>query len=164
MLLTFIKKLKNFFTKGNSKSSNLLNSKESNTLIPLFNSPQQLQTKEQLNADELKYLMETQKVMILDVRTPKEFKLYHINGAYNLPIGDLSYEKLVDLKQAKGFNGNIVVTYCNAGGRGGKSFTLLKNQQLSQTKDNNSSLNEQLQIKNLTHGINEWINKGNLYN
>ncbi len=53
-----------------------------------------------------------QGALLLDVRTPAEFSSGHIEGAINIPIGDLK-SRLNELDQA---NAGIVV-YCQSGGR-----------------------------------------------
>ncbi|MDR0484463.1 MAG: rhodanese-like domain-containing protein [Alphaproteobacteria bacterium] len=109
-------------------------------------------TEEQLSAESLKNLIENSKIKVipLDVRSYAEYNGYHIEGALHIHIVDLSIESLQAALNLQPQEKAIVVTYCNAGGRGGRSFSLLKEQ------NNNSNI----QIKNLTHGINEWINKG----
>jgi rhodanese-related sulfurtransferase len=109
--------------------------------------------KEQLSAINFKELMEQDdiKVFPLDVRSQPEYNRYHIKGSLNIHIENLSIEVLEKtLNLDKSEEKIIVVTYCNAGGRGGRSFSLLKEQ----------NTNPNIIIKNLQHGINEWILAG----
>lgn len=108
--------------------------------------------KEQITAEDLKDLIDHSKIKVfpLDVRSDLEYNRYHIKGSLHINIEELSIEAL---EKALNLNKNekaIVVTYCNAGGRGGRSFTLL----------NSQNSNPNIIIKNLKHGINEWIDAG----
>lgn len=106
--------------------------------------------KEQISAEELKQLMAEYTVIVLDVRTKEEYFSYHIKNAINLPYQSLSYSVLKEHLKVYNADFIIVVTYCNSGGRGGKSFTLL----------HSANDDSKILVKNLTHGINEWIDKG----
>ncbi|MCL2567590.1 MAG: rhodanese-like domain-containing protein [Alphaproteobacteria bacterium] len=106
----------------------------------------------QLSAQQLKDLMENSKIKVipLDVRSKIEYDRYHIKGALNIHIVDLSMQSLQKALNLKENEKIIIVTYCNAGGRGGRSFSFLTNE----------NTNENIQIKNLTNGINQWIDNG----
>ena len=111
--------------------------------------------KENLSALELNELILNNKVAIIDVRSLEEFNYYHINKAYNININELSLNKVLNVLQSNKDESKIIITYCNAGGRGGRAFTLLKEQ--NQQSD---YLKYGLCIKNLQYGINEWISLG----
>lgn len=116
----------------------------------MLNKNDELLKKEQISAEELQQLMEKYTVIVLDVRTKEEYFNYHIKNAINLPYQTLTDTSLTEHIKIHNAEFVIVVTYCNSGGRGGKSFTLF-----SKSNDNPKIL-----VKNLTHGINEWIDKG----
>ncbi|MDR2007754.1 MAG: rhodanese-like domain-containing protein [Alphaproteobacteria bacterium] len=109
-------------------------------------------SQDQISARELQNLMETSKIKVipLDVRSDVEYNRYHIRSALHIHIVDLSIESLEKALSLKDGEQVIVITYCNAGGRGGRSFSLLKSQ----------NTNKNIQVKNLTHGINQWIEAG----
>ena len=61
--------------------------------------------------------------VIIDVRTPNEFRSGHVEGAINLPIDDLtesSIDKIVRKDQP-------VVLYCKSGGRSKTAANRLRN-------------------------------------
>ena len=112
-----------------------------------------LNSTEQLTPKETKLLIDNYGAVALDVRTEKEFQFYHIKGALHIPIDELSVETLtskLNMENLGDIGKKIIITYCNAGGRGGRSFLLLKN----------SNNNDKLLIKNLQHGVNAWIQSG----
>lgn len=62
-----------------------------------------------------------QSAVILDVRSPAEFKQGHIKGALNMPLNEL--EKLV----SKIKKDSIVITCCASGMRSASAKNILKN-------------------------------------
>ena len=72
-----------------------------------------------------KLLQENKKVVVLDVRTPKEFAAGHIAGATNLNFNDADFEKkLMALDKARPY-----LVHCAVGGRSAKARELMKTQQ-----------------------------------
>jgi len=66
--------------------------------------------------------MANDKGQVIDVRTPKEFKAGHIEGAQNLHVYDKDFEQRVDkLKKDE-----PVYVYCKAGGRSAEAVDILK--------------------------------------
>lgn len=66
-------------------------------------------------------LINRERATVIDVREPDEFKAAHINGAKNIPLGDLA--------GAKGLPGNKtlpVVVVCASGVRSAKAASQLK--------------------------------------
>lgn len=62
------------------------------------------------------------KGQIIDVRTPKEYKSGHIEGAVNMHIYDKDFEQRVDtLKKDE-----PVYVYCKVGGRSAEAVEILK--------------------------------------
>lgn len=59
--------------------------------------------------------------IILDVRTPEEFKNGHINGSVNIPVQILQ-GKIADLKK----KGKPVVAVCRSGARSGMAVGVLR--------------------------------------
>ena len=112
-----------------------------------------LNSNEQLTPEEAKLLIDNYNSVVVDVRTEKEYQFYHIQGALHIPINDLSIDVLIaklNMNNLGELQKKIVITYCNAGGRGGRAFILLKE----------SNKHDTLLIKNLQHGINAWIQSG----
>lgn len=108
--------------------------------------------KEQITAEDLKNLMDNSdfKIIPLDVRSDLEYNRYHIKGALHINIENLSIEALEKALNLQSGEKAVIATYCNSGGRGGRSFNLLKEQ----------NTNSNIFIKNLQKGINSWIDAG----
>jgi rhodanese-related sulfurtransferase len=120
----------------------------------------------QLSANEVFNLMQNKNntVFIIDVRAKIEFDNYHIENAINIHISEVNLQNVLEKLNLKHTSSAIIITYCNSGGRGGRAFKLL-NDQLQEYID--SGANSNIQVANLEHGINEYINanlSGILYN
>ena len=72
-----------------------------------------------------KLLKENKKVVVLDVRTPKEFAVGHIAGATNLNFYDADFEK----KLAALDKNQPYLVHCAVGGRSAKARELMKSLQ-----------------------------------
>jgi phage shock protein E len=72
-----------------------------------------------------KILKENPKAMVLDVRTPEEFKSGHIPGAKNLDLFSDDFKKQVAAIDPK----TPLVVHCAAGGRSKQSLEFLKDKQ-----------------------------------
>ncbi|MBI3853996.1 MAG: rhodanese-like domain-containing protein [Verrucomicrobia bacterium] len=79
-----------------------------------------------LDANEAeKLLKENKKVVVLDVRTPKEFSAGHIAGATNINFFDTDFaKKLAALDKSQPY-----LVHCAVGGRSAKARELMKTQQ-----------------------------------
>lgn len=111
--------------------------------------------KNNISAQTLNELLQNGDVAIIDVRSKDQYNFYHINNAYNIPIDDLSLSVVIKELEKNNDKSKIIVTYCNSGGRGGRAFEMLYKEN---TQSQYSTYN--LEIKNLEHGINQWINSG----
>lgn len=60
--------------------------------------------------------------VIIDVRTPDEFRSGHIKSSINIPLQALS-QKITTLKQKK----KPIIAVCQSGGRSSMAVTALKN-------------------------------------
>jgi len=60
--------------------------------------------------------------VIIDVRTPDEFRSGHIKSSINVPLQTLS-QKITTLKQKK----KPIIAVCQSGGRSSMAVTALKN-------------------------------------
>lgn len=58
--------------------------------------------------------------VVIDVRSPQEFKAGHAAGSKNIPLGELS-SKINELK------GKVVILVCLSGGRAGQAKSKLSN-------------------------------------
>ena len=67
--------------------------------------------------------------LLLDVRSPGEFSMGHIEGARNLPVQELG-AKLDTLDKAQ-----PIVVYCRSGQRSGQAMQLLRGQGFDQVYD-----------------------------
>lgn len=92
-----------------------------------------------VSVNEAQKLIQEGKVLVLDVRTPEEFKEGHIEGAVNIDFNGKDFTTQVKkLDPAK-----PVLVHCQGGGRSGRSLPIL----------------EQLnfpQIYHLHEGFGEW--------
>jgi phage shock protein E len=79
-----------------------------------------------VNARQAEKLVEEKKVVVLDVRTPAEFKEGHIAGATNIDFRGPDFEKRVgQLDKSKTY-----LVHCAAGGRSTQSLPILKKEQI----------------------------------
>ena len=69
---------------------------------------------EQISQQEAKTMMDTQDVMILDVREQEEYDSGHIPGAVLLPVGTISEETAAAVIPEKD---SVVLVYCRSGNR-----------------------------------------------
>jgi phage shock protein E len=75
-----------------------------------------------VSVDEAQKLIQEGKVLVLDVRTPEEFKSGHIKGALNINFngGDFA-------AQVKKLNTDKpILVHCQGGGRSGRSLPVLE--------------------------------------
>ena len=71
-------------------------------------------TYQQISQEEAKKMMDTQEVMILDVREQDEFDAGHIPGALLLPVGAISGESAAAVIPELD---SVVLVYCRSGNR-----------------------------------------------
>ena len=69
---------------------------------------------QQISQDEAKEMMDTQEVVILDVREQDEFDSGHIAGAVLLPVGSISEATAAEVIPKKD---SVVLVYCRSGNR-----------------------------------------------
>ena len=68
-------------------------------------------------------MMKVMKPLIIDVREPDEFKSSHVEGALNIPVGDiLNARKVLPGLPSEGH----YVLYCQSGGRAGQAKAALE--------------------------------------
>lgn len=95
----------------------------------------------QTNATDFKTLIEKNKVQLIDVRTPNDYKDGHIEYAKNINLFDKNFIS----KTASLHKDQPVYVYCHSGGRSMKAANKLKK--------------EGFNVINLTGGIQEWKGK-----
>lgn len=71
-------------------------------------------TYQQITQEEAKKMMDSQEVIILDVREQDEFDAGHIPGAILLPVGTISDETAADVIPEVD---SVVLVYCRSGNR-----------------------------------------------
>jgi rhodanese-related sulfurtransferase len=77
---------------------------------------------QRVTKEEFKAYMESNKVQIVDVRTPDEFSAGNIKGAVNYDIYSADFQtKLESLDKTQ-----PVLIYCKSGGRSSKALDLMK--------------------------------------
>jgi phage shock protein E len=67
-------------------------------------------------------LVREQHALLLDVRSPGEFAGDHLEGAINIPVGDLE-ARLGELADKKT---EPIIVYCRSGHRAARALTMLK--------------------------------------
>lgn len=60
--------------------------------------------------------------LFVDVRTKDEFESGHLDGAVNIPLGDIAKRK----QEIKGLGTTPVVFYCRSGNRSGSAVAYLQ--------------------------------------
>ena len=68
----------------------------------------------QISQKEAKEMMDTQNVIILDVREQSEFDAGHIPGAVLIPVGTITEETAANVIPEKD---SVVLVYCRSGNR-----------------------------------------------
>ena len=71
-------------------------------------------TYQQITQEEAKNMMDTQAVIVLDVREQHEFDAGHIPGAILLPVGSIAEEAAAAVIPEKD---SVVLVYCRSGNR-----------------------------------------------
>ncbi len=74
-----------------------------------------------ITAEEAKKMMDESQVMVIDVRTPEEYKEGHVDKAINLPLDQIANEimKVLPDKEA------TVLLYCRSGNRSAQAAKIL---------------------------------------
>lgn len=76
-----------------------------------------------ISLKELNLLLDTSRVLIIDVRSPKEYKELHIPDAINIPIED------IETGRFQPESGVCIITVCaSGGGRSKRAASMLKRQ------------------------------------
>ncbi len=75
---------------------------------------EKVNTYQQITQEEAKKMMDTQDVIILDVREQDEYNSGHIVNAVLLPVGTITEETAADIIPSKD---SIVLVYCRSGNR-----------------------------------------------
>lgn len=86
-----------------------------------------------------KLITEKNEILILDVRTPSEFKSGHIKGAKSFPVDMLA----TSLKQLEAYKDKPVLVHCASGGRSPAAVKLLLK-------------NDFKKIYHMNHGLKGW--------
>ncbi|HKK49657.1 MAG TPA: rhodanese-like domain-containing protein [Alkalispirochaeta sp.] len=71
------------------------------------------------STERLQQLMEDG-ALVVDVRTPEEFRAGHVEGAVNIPL-----DEIVNRSQELGDGEQPVILYCNSGNRSGQAIVRL---------------------------------------
>ena len=74
-----------------------------------------------ITASDAKIMMDTQKVRILDVRTPEEYAQGHVKDAENLPLDEIANENFTTLEDKN----EVILVYCRSGSRSAQAARLL---------------------------------------
>lgn len=79
-------------------------------------------THEKLPPAEYSAKMQAEPGVILDVRTPDEFKAGHVEGAENINFYDEDFASRIGAKDKE----KTYYIYCRSGGRSGKTLDMMK--------------------------------------
>ena len=80
-----------------------------------------------INYFQAKGLLDDEKALLVDVRSPEEFAQTGINGALNIPLPELALK----LDQLGSDKDRPIVLYCRTGNRSGQAVTWLQQQGFS---------------------------------
>lgn len=94
-----------------------------------------------ITASELKILLDNDQALLIDVREPIEYKSEYIDGAYLIPLGEISVERLPSTEKP-------IVIYCRSGKRSSDACI-----RLLVTKPS-------LDVASLEGGIIAWVQAG----
>jgi len=108
-------------------------------LVGCNNSSDDGTTVELITVEEMDSLLKLGEVKLIDVRTPQEFALGHIESAINIDFRNENFEELI----AKVDKTKPVAVYCGKGGRSGKCSSFMKKAGFTKIYD-------------LDGGITEW--------
>lgn len=110
-----------------------------------------------VSASDAKQILEEEDVFLLDVRTPAEYKLGHIEGAILIPLRNvkaqdpdlLPDEELLParLKELPCGKSTKILVYCKVGKRGAEASSLLADVGYKN-------------VYNINSGIDEWVKEG----
>ena len=110
-----------------------------------------------VSACDAKQMLEEEDVFLLDVRTPAEYKLGHIEGAVLIPLKNvpaqdsnlLPDEELLParLKELPCGKSTKILVYCKVGKRGAEASSLLADVGYKN-------------VYNINSGIDEWVKEG----
>lgn len=84
-----------------------------------------------VNSAQAHELVQKQKALLLDVRTPQEFAGGHLDGAKNIPVQELEAQ-LSQLADAKDKD---IVVYCHSGARSSRAAGILKSHGFTKVHD-----------------------------
>jgi rhodanese-related sulfurtransferase len=88
-----------------------------------------LRPKPDVSAEEARQLL-SQGARLVDVRSPQEFAAGHIDGAINIPVGEIA-SRLAELEPKDAG----VVVYCQSGMRSARAAKFLREHGFSKTRD-----------------------------
>lgn len=96
-----------------------------------------------VNVKEANELLRDHKTVLLDVRTPQEYREEHIKGSILIPLQELE-SRLKELPQDRA---RKMVVYCAVGGRSSRAVRLLKEKGFQN-------------VYNLDGGLRAWVAAG----
>ena len=96
-----------------------------------------------IDSNKAQELINENNVIIIDVRTPQEYNIGHINNAKNINISDKSFQSRIENLDK---NANYLV-YCRTGNRSRHAVNMMEKMDFKT-------------IYHLEHGITEWIREG----
>lgn len=67
-------------------------------------------------------ILKSPDTLLVDVRTPPEYQMGHINGAINIPLDQIPYR----YSEIPGLGSKNVVFYCRSGNRSGQAIAYLR--------------------------------------
>ncbi len=64
-------------------------------------------------------------IILLDVRTPEEYKEIHLENSFLLPVGDMSQATLTDIGLGEDAKDKEIIIYCRSGGRSKQAYDIM---------------------------------------
>ena len=81
------------------------------------------QIKQEIDYSEAKQMLKNDKeILLIDVRSPQEYKESHLDGAINLPLYDIEQQAEEKIKKKD----TPIIIYCQSGSRSRKAIQILK--------------------------------------
>ena len=95
-------------------------------MLKIFNKIKLYRNSQNIDINEVKEIIKDQSnAVLLDVRSPLEFKEGHLYGAINIPLYEL--ELKCKCNKCNAFNKeSIIIVYCQSGIRSKKAISILK--------------------------------------
>ena len=76
--------------------------------------------------DVVKKIKDKENIVLLDVRTPEEYKESHLKNAILLPVQELSAKSLAEVGLGEDAKDKEIIIYCRSGSRSKTAYDMMK--------------------------------------